>query len=88
MSTALQVYSTFPLSFDDQQHELELREEEEVSQNARLRLIYEKYDDKFEKHCEKMWMKGGRGIELLIRMKKPLQEVLYAVESLVINGRL
>lgn len=88
ISTALRVYSTFPLSFDDQKREPEPNGRDDLSQSARLRLIYEKYDDRFEKVCEKTWTNGGRGIELLVRMKKSLQEVLYAVESLVINGRL
>lgn len=90
VSTALRVYSTFPLSFDDEipKRDYALHEGEEISLNARLKLVSEKFDDKFEKACEKTWTKGGRGIELLSRMKKPFQEVLYAVESLVINGRL
>ncbi|KLO10964.1 hypothetical protein SCHPADRAFT_493352 [Schizopora paradoxa] len=89
VSTALEVYSTFPLSFEDEDSGRERTiHEDGMSLNARLRVIFKRFDEKFEETCEKTWTKGGRGIELLNRMKKPFQEVLNAVESLVVNGRL
>ena len=89
VSTALGVYSTFALSFEDEysKHDHSIHEDG-TSLNAKLRLVFERYDEKFEKTCEKTWAKGGRGIELLNCMKKPFKEALDAVEFLVINGRL
>jgi len=88
VSAALEVYSTFALSIDDPEREHNLNQADGISQNERLKIIFEKFDDKFENTCVKTWKKGSRGIGLLTQMKKPLKDVLYSVESLVINGRL